>query len=64
MKPPTHAERRLTANYLRAEATMLRSQAEEWRAKPDDAGVLLRLAAQQERRAGVFEKVAKWMVSV
>jgi hypothetical protein len=63
-KPPTKATRMKIANYLRAQAVMLRSEADGLREKPDEAGHLLRMAAQQEKRAVMFEEFADWVGAV
>lgn len=69
MKPPRKSTRMRIANYLRAEATMMRSQAETGRRnargmQPDAAAVTLRFAAQSENRAKMFEESADWVGTI
>lgn len=63
-KRPSKTDRMIVARHIRAEATMMRSNAEQWRANPDAAGVLVKMAAQQEERAERLERVADWMVDL
>jgi hypothetical protein len=66
VKPPRKATRLKMASYLRAEATIMRGQAEKGRddAKAmtaEAAAVTIRFAVQQEARAKMFEEFADWV---
>lgn len=66
-KRPPKADRMIVANHLRADATMMRSQAETNRTlpvAPEVAEAFRKFSAQQEARAARFERVANWMVDL
>lgn len=60
-RKPTRADRMIVANYIRAEATMMRAGAEKLAADCEPSAVLHKLVRQQETRAERLERVADWM---